>query len=81
MATRMAQNSATRIALELGAAWLVALVATTAYAQDGSLLHAATPPAPGRQEPLTLENGSFMYRELPPEARAERAASRTTSSR
>jgi flagellar L-ring protein precursor FlgH len=38
----------------------------TATAQDASLLLA--PAAPQQAAPLTLENSSFMYRQLPPEA-------------
>jgi flagellar L-ring protein precursor FlgH len=50
-----------------GAAFLAgAWSSPRAAAQDGSLL--ATQPAAPR--PLSIEEGSFMFRELPPEARA-----------
>jgi flagellar L-ring protein precursor FlgH len=39
----------------------------TAMAQDASLLQVA-PIGPKQKAPLTLENSSFMYRKLPPEA-------------
>jgi flagellar L-ring protein precursor FlgH len=52
-----------------GLALAVACVASSAgraLAQDGSLLQ--VPPAVEQQAPLTLENSSFMYQRLPPEA-------------
>jgi flagellar L-ring protein FlgH len=52
-----------------GGAAVCCLAATmpTAKAQDGVLMRQTAEQAP---QPLTLENGSFMFRELPPEARA-----------
>jgi flagellar L-ring protein precursor FlgH len=44
----------------------VAAATTSASAQDGVLMRQTAEQAP---QPLTLENGSFMFRELPPEAR------------
>jgi len=45
----------------------VAFVAGKASAQDGSLLFAAPLP-PKQAAPLNMDNSSFMYRKLPPEA-------------
>jgi flagellar L-ring protein precursor FlgH len=56
-----------RIALELGAACIAALLASTARAQDGSLMQPQGPAPAGA--PVTLDSGSFIYRELPPESR------------
>src|SRR5688572_26645389 len=44
----------------------VLLTSTFSHAQDASLLLA--PPLPKQDGALTLENSSFMYRKLPPEA-------------
>jgi flagellar L-ring protein precursor FlgH len=43
----------------------IAFVTHAAQAQDSSLLAAPVAPAPGQ---LTLDNSSFIYRKLPPEA-------------
>lgn len=45
----------------------VGLSRSAAFAQDASLLLAPTAPAQ-QKLPLSLENSSFMYRKLPPEA-------------
>ena len=45
-----------------------ALQVTSLKAQDSSLLLAA-PQTPSQEQGLTLQNGSFIYRELPPNAR------------
>jgi flagellar L-ring protein precursor FlgH len=59
-----------RVVLEVAAFVAAALPAGFAAAQDGSLIQAPPmAPTPHDAAPLTLENGSFMYRELPPEAR------------
>jgi len=48
-------------------------MSVVANAQDGSLLLA--PPVPPKQKaPLCLENSSFIYRKLPPEAEQRRKA-------
>ena len=44
----------------------VFLLTKSGFAQDASLL--LTPPLPQQPGQLTLENSSFMYRKLPPEA-------------
>ncbi len=49
-----------------GACCLLALVAAPAAAQDGSLLRRNPEEA---NKPITLQESSFIYRELPPEAR------------
>lgn len=48
-------------------ALLLATPTAAALGQEGSLLHGAAPVDNGA--PLTLQTGSFMYRELPPNAR------------
>jgi flagellar L-ring protein precursor FlgH len=52
--------------LEIGAACCAALLMASAEAQDGSLLlHSAD----GGPQQLSMDSGSYMFRELPPEAR------------
>ncbi|MEM9185371.1 MAG: flagellar basal body L-ring protein FlgH [Planctomycetota bacterium] len=55
----------TRIALVPIATALAAALAAAAAAQDGGLLHSA---APDPSAPLTLENSSYTFTPLPPEA-------------
>lgn len=56
-----------RRTLPFGGAWcLLALLAAPAAAQDGSLLRRNPDEA---NKPITLQESSFIYRELPPEAR------------
>ncbi|MEX2318037.1 MAG: flagellar basal body L-ring protein FlgH [Pirellulales bacterium] len=52
-------------------AWVLAavvLLCDQAVAQDSSLLTAPAPPAKSPQAVLTLDNSSFIFRKLPPEA-------------
>ncbi len=53
------------VAIELSTACCLALAAAVGSAQDSSLLLQPAQP----QQALSMANGSFMYRELPPEAR------------
>ena len=56
------------------------LTSGTAMAQDASLLLAPALP-PKQAATLTLENSSFMYRPVPPEAEFSASCRSTTSSR
>src|SRR4051812_43389202 len=56
-----------QISAAMVAIGIICIVAISANAQDGSLLFAA-PVQPKQTAPLTLDNSSFMFRKLPPEA-------------
>lgn len=58
-------NMIHRTALELSTACCIAFAAAAAQAQDGSLLLAPVQ----SQQPLMLEDGSFLHRQLPPGAK------------
>jgi flagellar L-ring protein precursor FlgH len=64
----MVRSITARVGLILAVAACLAVAwdSPRAAAQDGSLMQ--TQPVP--QRPLSIEEGSFMFRELPPEARA-----------
>lgn len=65
----MLNNSfAFRILLIAMAACFAVLHSAKLLAQDSSLLHAA-PQTQAEQQGMTLQTGSFIYRELPPNAR------------
>jgi len=61
----MKKRTPRQLILELGMACYAACTAGMAFAQDSSLLLAPSHSA----QPLMLEDGSYLHRELPPEAR------------
>src|SRR5688572_20687066 len=59
-----------RVCVSVSVAFCIAYSASIALAQDSSLLLSPPQAAPQEgQQPLSVETGSFMYRELPPNAR------------
>jgi flagellar L-ring protein precursor FlgH len=59
-----------RLTMELGFALFAVVVAAAAHAQDSSLMLAAPQSAAAEAAPgTTQQTGSFIYRELPPNAR------------